>query len=139
VVLAAIAFLLALVIAYFAMQIIVATAPGVDIPELHSHTLNGRALAFTAGLSILTGLVFSVFPAFAFSTGSLRDGLQEGGRNSNSMRHNRVKAALVIGEISLTLALLVWAATGIRSFVASMMEQQNCSGMAAPLAATRRG
>lgn len=120
VMLAILASVAGLVLARWGIQIIVALAPAADIPELKNMALNSRVLVFGVGLSVLTGVVFSIFPALTLSRFSLRDALQEGGRSSESVRRTRIKDALVVGELMMTLILLVCAGTVGRSFLTYM-------------------
>jgi len=113
--------LLGVGLAYWGIEALVVFAPTSSLPELKYASLNGRVLAFSLGLSALTGFLFSLFPALTLSTISLTSALQEGGRGaSDSLRRNRLKAALVVSELALTLALLLCAGTLIRTFLSSM-------------------
>jgi predicted permease len=67
-------------------------------------------LAFTIGASVLTGLVFAVYPAFRASRGDLRASLQREG--------TRARSALVAGQIALALALVIASGLLIRTFFA---------------------
>jgi predicted permease len=113
--------LIGIVLAIWGIYALAALAPTNHLPELKYVSLNGRVLAFSLGLSALAGLLFSLFPALTLSTFSLTSALQEGGRGaSDSPRRNRLKAGLVIGELALTLALLLCMGTLIRTFLSSM-------------------
>jgi putative ABC transport system permease protein len=74
--------------------------------------------AFTIGLSLVTGILFGLFPALHTSKPDLVSTLKEaGGRSGTGLRHRRVRSALVVAEMALALVLLVGAALLIRSFV----------------------
>jgi putative ABC transport system permease protein len=96
--------------------------PG-DIPRLTSDgaievpPLDWSVAAFTAGVALLTGILFGLFPALHTSNPDLASTLKEGGRTGTGRRHNRVRAALVISEVALSLVLLIGAALLIRTFV----------------------
>ena len=80
--------------------------------------LDWRVTAFTIGVSLLTGLLFGLFPALHTSKPDLVSTLKESsGRSGTSLRHTRVRSALVVAEMALALVLLVGAALLIRSFV----------------------
>jgi predicted permease len=84
-------------------------AVGVDMP----------VLLFTAGVSIVTGLVFGLFPALRATRVDPSTTLKEtGGRSGASIRHNKARSVLVVAEVALALVLLVGAALLIRTYVA---------------------
>jgi len=73
--------------------------------------LDWRVLAFALGISLLTGIVFGLFPAIAGSRVNLA-AMQVSGP-----RHNKTRAVLVVSEITLAVILLVGSALLIRTFV----------------------
>jgi len=80
--------------------------------------LDWRVMVFTVGLSLLTGLLFGLFPALHTSKPDLVSTLKEAsGRSGTSRRHSRVRSGLVVAEMALALVLLVGAALLIRSFI----------------------
>ncbi len=82
-------------------------------------TMDWRVLGFTLGVSLLTGILFGLFPAFTASRSDLNSTLKEsGGRSGTGLRHNKARSLLVVSEVSLALVLLIGAALLIRSFVA---------------------
>jgi putative ABC transport system permease protein len=96
-------------------------APAIEIPELKQIDLNVPVLALSLGLSILTGFLFSVLPALTASGVSLQPTLQQTGRASTgTASSHRLKAALVTGEVALTLALLFCAGDVLNSFFTYM-------------------
>src|SRR6266404_3133987 len=81
-------------------------------------SLSVEVLAFTIGLSILTGLLMGLYPALQASSADLVDGLKEGGRGtSGSMRQQRFRKILVGAQVALSVTLLAGAALLITSFV----------------------
>ncbi len=81
--------------------------------------LDGRVLGFTLALSILTCILFGLFPALQSSRADLSTALKESGnRSGTSLRHNRTRGLLVITEMALAVVLMIGAALLIRTFVA---------------------
>jgi putative ABC transport system permease protein len=78
-----------------------------------------RVLAFTLVLSLLTGILFGLFPAFSASRSDLNSTLKEsGGRSGTGFREGKARSLLVISEVSLALVLLIGAALLIRTYIA---------------------
>ena len=81
-------------------------------------TLDWRVLAFTFLISLITGVLFGLIPAFQASHVDLMTTLKESsGRSGTGLRQNKTRSLLVIGEIALALVLLVSAALLIRSSI----------------------
>jgi predicted permease len=80
--------------------------------------LDWRLASFTIGLSVLTAILFGLFPALHISKPDLSSALKESsGRSGTGLRHNRARSLLVIAEMALALVLLIGAALLIRTFV----------------------
>jgi putative ABC transport system permease protein len=105
---------LGVLLAYWGIQLLVAFAPD-NIPRLHEITIDARVLAFTFGVSLLTGIVFGLVPAMQSSRPDLNDALKEGARGSSS-GHRVVRNLFVVSEMALALVLLVGAGLMLRSF-----------------------
>ena len=85
--------------------------------KVNSVSIDGNVLAFTVILSLGTGLLFGLMPALRASRPDLGDTLKEGGRAvSGSLRRNRMRAALVAGEMAVAMILLIGAGLLIQSF-----------------------
>src|SRR6266404_1229940 len=85
-------------------------------PMFHDIHVDMRCLAFTFGVSIITGLIFGLAPAMQISRTNLAESLKESGRGSGpSASSNRLRSVLVISEIAMTLVLLVCAGLLIRT------------------------
>jgi len=105
-----------LVLALWGMDLLLAAIP-IDIPFWMKFDLDGRVLGFTALCSLLTGFVFGTMPALEASNPDLNETLKEGGRGSGGGARHRMRSALVVAEIALSLVLLVGAGLMMRSFM----------------------
>lgn len=87
------------------------------LPSIFEARVDDRVLAFGIAVSIGTGVLFGLFPAFQASNGNLHDSLKDGGRGASGSRASgRTRRALVIAQVSLALMLLTGAGLLIRSF-----------------------
>ena len=87
-----------------------------DIPRAVHVGIDYRVLGFTFGVSVLTGLIFGLFPAFHSSKTELVESLKEGGRGtSDAGRRNRMRSILAAGELAIAVVLLVGAGLLIQS------------------------
>ena len=78
-----------------------------------------RVLLFTLGVSLATGILFGLFPAFSASRTDLNSTLKESSsRSGTGFRQSKARSLLVISEVSLALVLLVGSALLIRTFIA---------------------
>src|SRR6185503_11529059 len=89
--------------------------PG-QLPFWMNFGIDLRVLGFTAGITLLTGLLFGVAPALQTSRVDLNDTLKEGGRGASGVR-SRARSLLVVAEIALSLMVLVGAGLMIQSFL----------------------
>jgi predicted permease len=87
-----------------------------DTPRLAEVAIDWRVLVFTAGLSILTGIVFGLVPALHSSRTVLTESLKSGGRGSSASGSHRLRSSLVAGEVALAVLLVIAAGLLIRSF-----------------------
>jgi putative ABC transport system permease protein len=79
--------------------------------------LDGRALLFTLAISVGSGILFGLAPAFA-ATGQLGQALREGGRSSSmGLRRNRLGSSFVVAEMALALVLLICAGLLIKGAI----------------------
>ncbi len=97
-----------------AVGALVAASPG-DVPRIDAAGIDGTALAFALGVSILSALFFGLAPVLRAARGDLHTGLREGGRGTRGAGRDRVRAILVAGQITLVLPLLVGAGLLIRT------------------------
>jgi putative ABC transport system permease protein len=78
--------------------------------------IDGAVLAFTLAITLLTGVVFGVFPALSAARPDLNDELKSGVRGSTSGSRRRLQSILIVSETALTVVLLVCAGLLLRSF-----------------------
>jgi predicted permease len=93
-----------------------------SVPRLHEIAINGEVLLFTLGLSILSGIVFGLLPAFRASRLDLHGNLKDVGRGSAGAgavwgRGQNLRRLLVMSELALSVMLLIGAGLLIRSFI----------------------
>ena len=86
------------------------------IPRVQEISVDPRVAGFTLLVSVITGVLFGLAPALQVSRPDLTDALKESGRTTAGLRKNRLRSALVISEVALSLVLLVGAGLMIRSF-----------------------
>ena len=87
-----------------------------DIPRAVHVGLDWRVLGFTAGVSIVTGLIFGLAPAFHSSKTDLVESLKDGGRGtSEGAKRNRMRSILAVSELAVAVVLLVIAGLLIKS------------------------
>ncbi len=102
-------------LAYVAIQLLRVWNPG-SLPLMEYVRLDARALIFTLAVSLLTGVLFGLYPAMQSARADLHSTLNEGGRSGSAGRRRaRVRAALVVAEIALSVLLLVGAGLFLRS------------------------
>ncbi len=91
------------------------------MPEMFSHTreitIDGTVLSFTLGVSLLTGIVFGLTPAWQASKPDLNESLKEGGRSSAGGSRRCTQKILVVSQVSLALVLLMGAGLMIKTFL----------------------
>jgi putative ABC transport system permease protein len=105
--------LLGVGLAYAGLEVIRSTSPG-DLPRLNEVSLDPAVLLFTLGLSVLTGIVFGLFPLLRNRGGDLVSALKDGGGGSGRVRHG-LRNGLAVAQISVALVLLVGSGLMVRS------------------------
>jgi predicted permease len=106
---------LGLLVAYWGVKALIAASP-TNIPRLGETTLDLPVLGFTAGISLLTGILFGLVPAIQAAKTNLSEALKEGGRNPATPGQHRLRSLLIVSEVALALVLLVGAGLLVRSF-----------------------
>lgn len=104
-------------LAFWGVDLILALEPG-EIPRVAPITVDRQALAFAAGLSVITGLLFGVVPAWHASKPALQNTLKDATRGTTGDGHRHVaRMGLVLAEVALSLVLLVGAGLLFRSLM----------------------
>jgi len=105
--------MLGLLLAYWGTDGLVKAVPG-SLPRAEVVSMDWRVLAFTFGVSFLTGVLFGLAPALRAAKTDVQGTLKDQTRGTTS-GHHRLQGALVIAELGLALVLLVCAGLTIRS------------------------
>ncbi len=109
--------ILGLMLTFATVKMLVGLCPA-DIPRLQETRVDLTVLGFTLGISVLTGLLFGMIPAWRASDVSVGTTLKEGaGRTSTGRRWHRLHSSLVISQLGLSLVLLIGATLLIRSLI----------------------
>jgi predicted permease len=88
-----------------------------QLPPNTTLTLNWRALAFTGGVTIVSALLIGLVPALKASKARLVDVLKDSARGSSGERGGRFRATLIVGEVALSVVLLVGSSLLLLSFL----------------------
>ena len=113
--------LLGLLLAYQGVALLTSLSAN-SIPRVEEIGISREVLLFTLLISVLTGVIFGIVPAFRASQIQLTEALKEGKKGAaGGLRHRRLLGTLVVVEIALALVLLTGAGLMMRSF-RSVME-----------------
>ena len=104
---------LGMLIAQWGVKLILYVSPDA-IPRSREISLDWRVMAFTIGLSFVTGIVFGLVPALQAGVVDVHETLKETGRGTSGKHW--LRSSLVVVEVATTLVLLVGAGLMIRSF-----------------------
>ena len=105
-----------ILITWWGINLLIALKPE-NLPRLEQINIDLRVFAFTLGISVLTGLIFGLLPAWTAWRAAVNEGLKEGGRSSTSGRgQQRVRNTFVVVELAVALVLLVGAGLLIKTF-----------------------
>ena len=106
---------LGVVVAWWGTRALVALSPPA-LMDLKTVGVSLPVLAFTLGLSVLTGIVFGLVPAFEATRFDLHGSLKEGGKSvGGSTGSHRVRSVFVVTQVALALVLLVGAGLLVKS------------------------
>ncbi len=117
IVLAGVGGLLGTAIAGLGVDLLLRLNPA-NMPRLDGVGLDGRVLGFTVGATAVAALLFALLPAIKASRPDLANALRDRGRTGARVGQRRFRNVVVVGEIAMSLVLLLGAGLMIRSFVA---------------------
>jgi putative ABC transport system permease protein len=114
--------LLGLMLGFAGVRALLAVSPA-DLPRIGEDGsaigVDWRVLGFTLAVSLLTGILFGLFPALSASRTDLNSSLKEtSNRSGTGFRQGKARAALVVLEVAMALVLLVCASLLIRTLIA---------------------
>jgi putative ABC transport system permease protein len=94
-----------------------ATLAGNNLPQGIPIAVDGPVLAFAIALSLVTGVAFGIFPALQLSRTDVNSALRDQGRGSAGGHSSaQLKSVLVVGQVALTMLLMIVAGLLMRSF-----------------------
>jgi putative ABC transport system permease protein len=106
-----------LLLGWWGLKILQAFNP-VDLPRLNETGLDGSVLLYTLALSLATGALFGLGPAFQAVRLDLQEALKEGGsRSTAGAQRQRLRGSLLVGEFALALMLLIGSALLVQSLL----------------------
>ncbi|MFN0177199.1 MAG: ADOP family duplicated permease [Gemmatimonadales bacterium] len=97
------------IIASFAIRWLTSIPMSWDLPITWGINLDLRVFAMAAALTLIVGLLAGLGPALAASGQDLQRGIREGARGGTSRRGQRLRAALVVGQVAASMVVLVFA------------------------------
>jgi len=107
---------IAVLLAIWATNLLIALQPE-NLPRLQEIGVDGRVLAFTFGVSLLTGIIFGLLPAWTASRSVVGEALKEGGRSATAGgARQRMRSTFVVVELAIALVLLIGAGLLIKTF-----------------------
>ena len=107
---------LGVLFAYWLADLLVVVAP-TDIPRVENVRIDAAVLLFSIAATLLTAVLFGLVPALNATRMNLSAALGDGSRTAGERHGNRLRSALVVSEIAITLVLLAGAGLALRSFV----------------------
>jgi predicted permease len=104
-------------VAFGGLRLLTAIGPG-ELPRLSEISLDGRSIAFTLILSVLSGLFFGAIPALRYAPSRQRQTLLGAARTASvSRERHRGRNLLVVAQVAMALVLLIGAVLMIRTFL----------------------
>ena len=88
-----------------------------DFPRLNEVAMDWRVFGFSLGVSLLTGFIFGFAPALHLSRVDVHETMKDTSRGTTGARHTRLRQALIVAEVALSVVLLAGAGLLFRSFM----------------------
>ena len=104
-------------LACFGLRAIVVSLPALALPRMDGVEVDWRVLLFSVGLCLGSTFLFGLMPALSLSRTNTDDALKQSGLRSTTRGGRRMRAFLVVGEVALSVVLLVGAGLLTRSFL----------------------
>jgi predicted permease len=105
-----------IVLALWGVELLVSLSP-LQIPRLQAVHVDRGALLFTAAISIATGVLSGLVPAFQMSRANPGESLKDGERGGSGAAGARTRQTLVVAEMAVSIVLLVAAGLLLRSLI----------------------
>jgi putative ABC transport system permease protein len=102
-------------LAWQGIRLITSMSPG-TLPRVEGAAIDLAALLYTAAAACVAAIVFGLAPALRAVRGNLADALRDRGSDTGGVRGNKLRSALVVLEVALSLVLLIGAGLMVRSF-----------------------
>jgi len=106
---------LGVLLAYAGIPLLTVLTPA-NLPRIEDVAIDGRVLAYTFVISVLTGIMFGLAPSLGVGHADVSQPLK-GQRSTPTAKHSRLRSTLVVSEVALSLALLIGAGLMLKSFL----------------------
>ncbi|HET6850686.1 MAG TPA: ABC transporter permease [Pyrinomonadaceae bacterium] len=115
---------LGLVLAAWTTSLLVRVAHE-TVPRMSGLQLNGKVLGFNLAVSLLTGILFGVMPALRSSKTDLQETLKDSSSTTTAAQGRKLRGALVMAEVALSVALLIGAGLLVKSMFVLLRTENN--------------
>ncbi|HEU4937791.1 MAG TPA: ABC transporter permease, partial [Vicinamibacterales bacterium] len=114
---ALVAGVLGLLIAWGGTRLLTAAGPAVGLPRLNELSIDVTVFGFAFGIAVLSGLLFGLVPALHGSRAHVNNSLKETARGTTGGgSQQRLRSALIVAQVALSVSLLIAAGLLVRSF-----------------------
>jgi len=96
---------------------LLAALSAANLPRVDEVGVNASVLGFTLAVSLLTGLLFGLVPAWHSARLDLTEALKDGGKGAHGPARHHALSLLVVGEVAMAMLLLISAGLLVNSFV----------------------